>query len=958
MGIGMEKIFTLVENGTCAILIVEKESAEGIRRIAEKSAQDIQRVTGVKPVIEADLPKKAKQIVLYGTIGESPLLSDLEESGKLSFEGVKGFREVFGIRIVEKPWDGIEQALVVYGSEKRGTIYGIFTLSEWMGVSPLVFWGDAKPVHQDRIVFDRQIEQISKEPSVKYRGFFINDEWPCFGNWTFEHFGGFTAKMYDNVFELVLRLKGNYLWPAMWSSSFALDGPGEESAKLADCYGVIIGNSHHEPCLRASEEWDIYKGADSPYGDKWNYITNQAGLLEYWKDGLKRSGKYESIVTVGMRGERDSILQGADSLQENIDVLKDIISRQDKLIAQYADTEEKKVPRLLAIYKEVEKYFYGDKRTPGLKEWDGLDSIILMFCEDNYGNMRMLPNTKVQKHPGGYGMYYHLDYHGSPISYEWINSTPLSKIWEQMTECYEYGVRDVWIVNVGDLKGNEFPLSYFMALAYDFERWGTKAADSPDRFTQEWVKKQFGTAITKEQENQIQYVLTRGYWLTHLRRPEALNSSIYHPAHYLEADRMLEASGEIDKLLDQLKKELSPACMDAYDSMVYYPLKQAMNLLQMQLYAGKNAHYAKQGKKIANRYRELVTQAITRDRSLAREFGQLWNGKWKGMERATHIGFQKWNEDGCQYPVRIEVEPFSSPRMAVSRSSEMRICVKNYGNPEQIVIKDFLYPGKESVIIEVANQGIGKFTCKIEKEPCSWLSVSWNEKEIEDQEVLCISCNTAQLPEQEEKQILMITDGDAAVQLVVYGRKTKTNNLPPMTFYEQNGVIAIHAEHYARLSSHAFGKWQEIPCFGKTGTGLKAYPVTEQFPLGKGPEAVYLAAVEKSGTYNLELWSAPSNPLDVNGRVSCGVGINEGTPVEVPSVSEYFCGGDPENEEWCNGVLNQIHISRLEVELHAGVNEIHVYAMEPGFVLEELLVYEKGNILPASYLGPEESWHS
>lgn len=954
----MEKKFTLVEDGTCAILFIEKESAEGIRRIAEKSAEDIERVTGTKPVILTELPKNAKQVVLYGTIGESPLLSDLEERGKLSYEGVSGYREVFGIQIIENPWEGIEQALVVYGSEKRGTIYGIFTLSEWMGVSPLVFWGDAKPVHKDKIVFDGQIEQISKEPSVKYRGFFINDEWPCFGNWTFEHFGGFTARMYEHVFLLVLRLKGNYLWPAMWSSSFALDGPGEESAKLADCYGVIIGNSHHEPCLRASEEWDLYKGKDTPYGEQWNYIANQAGLLEYWKDGLKRSGTYESIVTVGMRGERDSILEGTQSLKENIEVLKDIITKQDGLIAKYGDTKERKVPRLLAIYKEVEQYFYGDNSTSGLKDWDGLASLILMFCEDNYGNMRMLPDPKLQKHPGGYGMYYHLDYHGSPISYEWINSTPLSKIWEQMTECYEYGIRDVWIVNVGDLKGNEFPLSYFMALAYDFLQWGTESVDSPDRFTKEWVNKQFGTGITQEQTEQIAYVLTKGYWLTHLRRPEALNSSTYHPAHYLEADRMLEAADDIDKLLEQLKKGLPLASMDAYESMVYYPLKLSMNLLQMQLYAGKNAHYAQQGKIIANRYRDLVTQAIKQDRSLSKEFGELWDGKWNGMERASHIGFQKWNEDGCQYPVRMEIEPFGSPRMAVSRRNEARICVKNYGKPEQIVIRDFLYPGTESVMIEVANQGVGKFACKIEKEPCSWLNVSWNEKEVEEQEILCIACIAEQLPVQEEKQILTITDGDAAVQIVVYGRKTKTDHLPSMTFYEQEGVLAIHADHYAKLSSCEFGNWKVIPHFGKVGTGLKAYPVTEHFSLGEGPEASYLAAVEKSGTYILELWSAPSNPLAVNGRLSCGVGINGEPPVEVPSVSENFCGGDPENEEWCGGVRNQIHISKLEVELHVGVNEIRIYAMDPGYVLEELLLYKKGNILPASYLGPGENWHS
>ena len=378
------------------------------------------------------------------------------ENGSIQREMIEGKREVYGVRVLEGEHclgdiEGIgrvEKALIIYGSDKRGTIYGMFQLSEWMGVSSLVFWGDAKPVHKDAMSLDISVEMISKEPSVRYRGFFINDEWPCFGNWTFHHYGGFTAEMYDKVFELLLRLKGNYLWPAMWTSSFALDGPGAANEELADIYGVIMGNSHHEPCLRAGEEWDIYRGADSVYGNDWNYVINKEGLLRYWEDGLKRSGSYESIITVGMRGERDSVMEGPKTLEEHIELLKDIIRNQKCLINRRVQRENGNVPMLLAVYKEVEEYFYGSKEIPGLKEWEGLSDIILMFCEDNFGHMRYLPDETMKKHQGGFGMYYHLDYHGSPVSYEWINSTPLTAIWEQMTLAYEHGIKDVWMVNV------------------------------------------------------------------------------------------------------------------------------------------------------------------------------------------------------------------------------------------------------------------------------------------------------------------------------------------------------------------------------------------------------------------------------------------------------------------------------------------------------------------------------
>lgn len=220
----------------------------------------------------------------------------------------------------------------------------------------------------------------------------------CVRKLDISHYGGFTAEMYDLIFETLLRLKGNYLWPAMWTSSFSLDGPGEENARLADCYGIVMSNSHHEPCLRHSEEWDLVRGEDSVYGNEWSYLTNREGLIRYWRDGLLRSGKYENIITIGMRGERDSLMLGEDaSLEQNISLLKEIITEQRKLIRECVGENE---PEMLALYKEVEAYYYGDETTPGLKDWDGLDGVTLMLCEDNYGNMRTLPTEEMRSHRG------------------------------------------------------------------------------------------------------------------------------------------------------------------------------------------------------------------------------------------------------------------------------------------------------------------------------------------------------------------------------------------------------------------------------------------------------------------------------------------------------------------------------------------------------------------------------
>lgn len=953
-----KKEFELVKNGICAPVLVETSEYEGVRRIAEKSAKDIELVTGVRPEIVTENAEKSAYMVLYATVGRSKLLEELDKQNKIELEKVCQKREVYGIQIVKEPWEGTKELLVVYGSEKRGTIYGIFTLSEYIGVSPLVFWGDAKPEHKDVLLLDDTIECISKEPSVAYRGFFINDEWPCFGNWTFSHYNGFTADMYDKVYELLLRLKGNYLWPAMWSSSFALDGPGEASAELADLYGVIMGNSHHEPCLRASEEWDIYRGEDTPYGNEWNYTVNKEGLLQYWKDGLVRSSKYENIITMGMRGERDSVMEGTTTLKDNIDVLKDIITEQTKLIETYGDPS---MPRLLAIYKEVERYFYGDEKTEGLCNWDGLEDIILMFCEDNYGYMRTLPEPNMRSHKAGYGMYYHFDYHGSPVSYEWVNSTPLSKIWEQMTQCYEYGVQKVWIVNAGDLKGNEFPLSYFMNLAYDFEKWGSSNPDSPAQFTKEWMKTQFAGRITEEQSDKLSRLITEGILLTNLRKPESLHSLVYHPVHFGETERILARTRKILDLLDQYKGELPKDCQDAYYSMIEYPLRSAMNVIQMHLYAGLNEHYAKQGKKTANLYASLVTETIERDRSLSQEFATCFDGKWKGMELAKHIGFCKWNEDGCKYPVRMQVEPFDRPRLVVSRKEEETIHVKNYGTPERIVIREFLFPNNPEnnrVDIEVANDGTGSLLCNIEMPECSWLSCNWTERTIEEQEILRLSCNEEYLPVKEETVCLKITDGDTVVEVAVHGKKKETSTLPPMTFYEKDGIVAIRADHYAEQINGEKGKWLTLRDYGKTGIGLKAIPVTENFTLEEGPVVTYRVMVEQAGVYQLEVWSAPANPLVKGGRLCFGLKINEGNIKAIASVPDDYAGGEPENAAWSEGVLNQIHKTSVLITLKAGVNEISVIAKDAGFVLEELLLIREGATLKKSYLGPLENWHS
>jgi len=442
----MERFF-VVKGQKVAGFLVEPESFSGVRLIAETVAEDVLAVSGRQPVITEELSQcTTERVVLMATVGRSPLLEQLEKDGKVSLKKLRDKREVYLIQLVKEPfaeYPEVKELLVIAGSDKRGTIYGMFGLSERFGVSPLIYFGDAAPERKEEPFVELDDVFVSKEPSVKYRGFFINDEWPAFGNWCMEKFGGVNAKAYRKIFELLLRLKGNYMWPAMWRSSFSEDGPGLLNAELADTLGVVMGLSHHEPMCRAGVEWqNQYKG----YGtdSTWSFISNAEAITKFWEDGILRNKPFENVITTGMRGENDSKLMPENAtLKDNIEVIKKAIRTQHDLMKKHINPDLTKVPRMLAIYKEVEDYYFGDETCEGLKDWDELSDTIFLLSDDNYGHLRALPTEETRNHPGGFGMYYHFDYHGAPVSYEWMNCNRLTKTWEMMTQAYESGVREM-----------------------------------------------------------------------------------------------------------------------------------------------------------------------------------------------------------------------------------------------------------------------------------------------------------------------------------------------------------------------------------------------------------------------------------------------------------------------------------------------------------------------------------
>lgn len=956
--------------------VIPEECGTGVKKVAGKVAKDVEGTLSFCPEIcETAVP--AKQAVIAVTAGSGKLAETL--CSKISKLGqVEGKRESYAFIVAENPVEGIESALVIYGSDKLGTIYGLFHLSELLGVTAMVDWGDCQYVKQDSFILKEEDSFVSKEPSVKYRGFFINDEWPCCGNWATSHFGSFNAKMYDHIFEYLLRMKGNYLWPAMWAENFMLDGPDLESMKLADEYGIYIGMSHHEPCMRSGAEYSKVRGPKSPYGDAWSYVTNKEGILRFWEDGVKRSIGHNVFPTVGMRGENDSKMLGEDSLiSDNVRLLKEIITKQREMIHEHLETDGKKVPQLFAVYKEVEDYYFGGGSEEGLRGFKELEDVTLLLCEDNWGNMRALPEAFERNHRGGFGMYFHLDYHGDPVSYEWVSSTELSKIWEQMTEAYEYGVRELWIVNVGDVKFQEFPLNYFMDLAYDFEKWGSLAPNSTKEYTKAWIESVFGSYTSKEEREEIQEVLEGYLKINALRKPESLNDTVYHPAHYLECEKLLSFCGKLEEKNERLWKILEERGMgDAYFSMIYFSAEASFNLLKMHLYSGKNHLYASQGKAVANEYDKLVEACIEKDEALKTQMAEFKEGKWAGMELASHIGFTNWNDEDWRYPVRHIIRLPKKPRLVVTRADKTQHYTNQYF-PITLVIDDFVVSSSKKAKIQIANCGQGSVKWKIQEgarkvgldgiahesgegSRCEWLEFSQISGETALQDEVEISLKEENLPLGEEVSCSFeIKTETEFVPVLVKALQKDTSALPEGAFLAEHGMFVIDAVHYADKQAGLYEgeavEFEELYDFGKYQSGIKAFPVTSSFDSKENaPSVTYELYSEEEKDCFLNLYTSPANPLIYGGKLSVEVSVNEGAGKLVEFTKAGYKGGEPGCIPWEQAVLNQEHVGSTEISLKKGLNKITVFAREAGMVLERLVVYPKDIERAVSYLGEKE----
>ncbi|MDE6380520.1 MAG: glycosyl hydrolase 115 family protein [Muribaculaceae bacterium] len=619
-----------------ATIIISDKDLSGIGIAARNLSDDFRKVCGTAAdIIEtdrtADIPSIPSDIILAGST-ESPLIKALIKNGKLNEKELKGKYEKYIMTTIENPLPGIEKALVIAGSDRRGTIYGIYELSEQIGVSPWYDWADVAPAKHTSLYL-KPGTYTAGEPAVKYRGIFLNDEGPCLMQWVKNTYGTDYGdhRFYARVFELLLRLRGNFMWPAMWAWAYYADDT--ENIKTADEMGIIMGTSHHEPMARNHQEWARHR---KDYG-AWNYATNQSVIDEFFAEGIKRMNGTEDVVTIGMRGDGDEAM----SAEADVALLKKVIDNQRKIIVKETGKKAKETPQVWALYKEVLDYYDAGLRAP--------DDVIYLLCDDNWGNVRRLPNAEERKHPGGWGMYYHVDYVGAPRNSKLLNCTPIQNMWEQLELTYDYGVDKLWILNVGDLKPMEYPITLFLDMAWNPKQF---TADNLLGHTLRFFEQQLGPDQAKEAARIFNLLCKYNGRVT----PEMLDRNTYnlHTGEWKQvADDYMRL--EAEALRQYLKIE--PDKRDAYNELILFPLQLMSNLYQMYYAQAMNHEAYANGMPEANEWAAEVKRCFDRDAELMRSYNKdIAGGKWDGMMIQKHIGYTSWND---AFPAEILPETFT-----------------------------------------------------------------------------------------------------------------------------------------------------------------------------------------------------------------------------------------------------------------------------------------------------------
>ncbi len=993
-------LFPLAAAGRAAPIVVSSTDYPGVLRVAGDLSGDVKSVTGVAPAVVHDtVPAARGGVVILGTIGRSPLVDAMIANGKLDVASIRGKWETSIEQVVSNPLPGVRRAFVIVGSDQRGSIYGAYDVSRRIGVSPWTWWDDVTPTHRDGL-YVLPGRHTQGTPAVKYRGFFINDENPATGEWAPDKFGpglapgypgGLNHKYYAKVFDVALRLKANYIWPAVWGRAFEEDDPQNQATATA--YGIVMGTSHEAPMMRGIEEWNrhvtpavrdsngnITTPGHDPYGGtgEWSFRYNAAALEKYWTQGIQRmvDEKAEGVVTLGMRGPGDvGLPDGPGS-----DLMKSIIAAERKIIGQVTGKDPSRTPQVWTLYKEVLRYWDEGLRPP--------DDVTVVFTDDNWGNIRQLPDPKLPARSGGYGLYYHFDYVGGGRDYKWVDTASLQNTWDELHQAYSYGDSRLWMANVGDLKNEEEPLQFSLDYAWNPHALPLSKIGAWER---QYAAENFGSATA----DQVADVLNTYGQLQSRRKPELLNRKItvdptkdlatdssavvyddqatpFSLSDYQELDRATADWQRLAAKAKAIARRLPSAKQDAYYELVLYEVTATANLYAFRDAEFTNILYAKQGRALTNDLAATAEARFADDQAMNDYYNNvLAGGKWHNFQTQPHIDYGDVARYGPNAPwQQPELNNVAIPdvifpavqRITLPTAADMGVAIDGSDewwpqSSSPAVLPAFSpYQSQPTQYIDVFNRGATPFGYTVTS-PAPWLRVSSTHGTVAKQTRVTVRVDWRHAPTGTTTVPITVTGANR--RQVVVSAVVQNPARPPRSvhgFVEADGYVSIDAAHYTHAVNTNGVTWTRIPDIGRTGDGMEPFPVTAaiQTPGVGSPRLDYRITTFSGGPVTVWAYLSPRNDILAHGGLRYAISIDGEAPQVVDINTATGASDATMNKQWERNTSNNVNLTSTVHPLSGpGVHTVKVWMVDPTVVVQKLVV-DTGGLAP-SYLGPPES---
>ncbi len=945
--------FPLVHEGKAAPLYVDTADARVVKIAAEAFGKDVALVTGQLPALNSRESGMAEFAVIAGTAGQSELLARLPEGAKQEIAAIAGQWETFSIFVVDVPFEGVKKALVVAGSDPRGTAFGLFEISRLIGVSPWYWWADVAPEPRENLYIKQgQGSSTMGPPAVKYRGIFLNDEDWGLQPWAAANIDtdvkDIGPNTYARIFELLLRLKANLIWPAMHPSTKAFfHYPG--NPEMAKAYSIVIGTSHAEPMLRNNvDEWE------KETMGHFDYIRNKETVYNYWDTRAAESKNNDAIYTLGMRGIHDSGMEGVKGTAEAAEILEKTITDQRNILKEHVNKDVTTIPQAFTAYKEVLDIYDHGLELP--------EDITIVWPDDNYGYIRRLSNEQEQHRSGGSGVYYHASYWGRPHDYLWLSSTHPSLIWEEMWKAYRMNAREMWVLNVGDIKPLEYDISLFMDMAYNMENFSE--SKSVKKHLLAWTAEVFG----EEKAGEISNILWEYYQLAFERRPEFMGWSRTEPTtgtsysaynHFYygdEAQKRLDRYTALEGQVKALRPLINEKDKDAFYQLVYYPVAGASFMNKKFLYRDKSYYYALQNRASAAGYAQMARQAYD---SIVKETEfyntQLAGGKWNGM-----MSMKPRNLPVYQEPVL--------PEMEMEQSDDLGILPEGFARADSSVLagagKNFRLPvfypwADKKYFIDLYLQGEEAISWKASPSH-KWIKLSEQKGTLTggmdgNGKRIWVSVDWSKAPEgKNARGYVKVKGGGKKTKVAVQAFDTPGPELKAWNgFIEENGYLSVYAENYSRKNDAEGASWAEIEGLGYTGASLMALPLQgspfegNESIVAEAPSVEYDFYTFSDTSLVFYIHTLPTHPVTDGSSMRFGISV-DGGPVET---ADFRTRG--RSEEWKVNVLRNNAVSKIPYgKLSTGKHTLKIYMIDPGVILDRILI-DAGGLVDAYSAIPE-----